>query len=421
MEADMDSQTNFPPAPNVPAEIAGDPPREVRLVPAPADDPAALAMARRGIRICRAGQAVARIVPLPADAPLHAAGIAPAALRLKRFVKWDDQAAAFLAEKTGHVLLERGRLEVLDTLEFLDDIDGATGPVQYEGQLVVQRNILDSAHVRAAGTITVHGAVEAAEVHAGGDLHVDHGICGKERGIVSAQGRLIARFITNARASSGGDMLIPNEIINSFVTCGGLLKAENGTILAGHVIALGGLHCHTAGSEAGAKTILEAGLAPERCDALQKAVATVEASLQQVRDIRAKVEPLLARAKTLTAAQKEKATELLFAADEAEAGARKELEALAQSRNLLRTCLDTRLAVAGVLYPGVIIRFPVAEGLVMTRLRGPLEIALQIRGGDAQVVVIDPYRNSTIPLAGVPGAAARTDFIRRFLAGDHTA
>jgi hypothetical protein len=393
--------------------------REVVLVPPGPDDPATLAMARRGILICRAGQAVARIIEVPFDAPAHASGIGPEELRPGRFVKWDDQAAAYVAEKPGHVLLQRGRLEVNDTLELLEDIDAATGPVQYEGQLVVHRGILDSALVKAAGAITVQGAVEAAEVHAGGDLHVHHGICGKERGAVSAAGRLTARFITNAQARSGGDMLIANEIINSHVICGGALKAENSTILGGHVIALGGIHCHTAGSEAGIKTILEAGLAPERYDDLEKIVAAAEASLQQVRDIRAKVEPLLARAKNLTAAQKEKATELLFSADEADARARKELVAAAQLRNALRTCLGTHIVVASLLCPGVTVRYPIAGGMVMARLRGPVEITLQTHGSDAQVVVIDRYHNSITPLAGVPAAPAATDFIRRLLTGDH--
>ena len=401
---------------NTPPERAGKGRREVRLISASADDPAASAMARRGIRLCRAGQPVACVVEVPADAAGGQAGPAPADLRVGRFVSWEDKAAAYVAAKAGHVWLLGARLEVDDTLELPEDVDGTTGPVHYDGTLTVQRSILDSAQIRAAGTITVHGAVEAAEVHAGGDLHVHHGVCGKERGIVSAGGRFTARFITNARATSGGDMVIANEIVNSQVTCGGVLKAENGTILAGHIISLGGIHCHTAGAEAGTRTLLEAGLAAERYDAIQTIVSAAEASLQKVREIRAKVEPLMAHAKNLTAAQKEKATELLYAADEAEASAHKNLDAVAKSKDALRTCLSSRILVSSLLHPGVIIRFPIAEGIVMTRLRGPVEIGVQTQGSNAQVVVIDRCRNSALPLPSVPGAEMRTDFVRRFLA-----
>jgi uncharacterized protein len=401
--------------PNTLGERAGVLRQEVRLIPAPAGDAAATAMARRGILLCQAGQPVARVMEVPADASAGNPG--PADLRVGRFVKWDDEAGVYVATTSGHVWLQRGRLEVEDTLEIAEDIDGSTGAVHFAGQLTAQRSILDSAQVLAGGTITVNGAVEAAEVRAEGDVHVHHGICGKERGLVAAGGRFTARFITNARATSGGDMVIANEIINSQVTCGGLLKAENGTILAGHIISLGGIHCHTAGSEAGTRTILEAGLAPERYGEIQKIVSAAEASLQRVRDIRAKVQPLMAHAKNLTAAQKEKATELLYAADEAEAHAHRDLQALAQSKDMLRTALGARILVSSLLYPGVIIRYPVAEGIVMTRLRGPVEIAVQMHGSNAEVVVVDRCRNTAVPLPGVPGAETRTDFARRFLVG----
>jgi ribosomal protein L17 len=246
---------------------------------------------------------------------------------------------------------------------------------------------------------------------------VHHGICGKEKGVATAQGRLTARFITNARVTSGGDMLIANEVVNSYLTCGGVLKVDQGTILAGHIIALADIHCHTAGSDAGARTIIEVGLAAECYDAIQKTVAAAEVSLQKAREIRGIVEPLMTHAKSLTAAQKEKATELLFAADEAEARSNKDLAVVAQSKSTLRTCLDTRIVVASLLHPGVIIRYPVAEALVDARWRGPVEIALQFHGSDAHVVVIDRCRNTATPLPNVPNADARMEFARHFLAG----
>jgi uncharacterized protein len=389
----------------------------VCLLAADPADAAAVAMARRGILICRAGQPVARVVEVASNAAGYASGTAPAELRVGQFVEWDDKSAAYVARKAGHAWLQRGRLEVEDTLELADDIDGATGAIQFEGPLTLHRNILDSASVRAAGTITVHGTIEAAEVHAGGDLHVHHGICGKEKGVASAQGRVTARFITNARVTSGGDMLIANEVVNSYLTCGGLLKVDQGTILAGHAISLGGISCHTAGSDAGARTVLEAGLAAECYDAVQKTVAAAETSLQKVQEIRKIVEPLMRHAKSLTPAQKEKATELLFAADEAEARANKDMAAVAQSKATLRTCLGTRILVSSLLHPGVIIRYPVAEAVVDARWRGPVEIALQLQGSEAHVMVIDRCRNITKPLPVVPNAEARMEFVRRFLAG----
>jgi len=391
--------------------------QEVQVLPPDPNDAPALAMARRGVRTCAAGQCVARRVETPADSPRDPQHALAAELRLGNFVVWDKQRSAFTARKAGHVWLRQGKLEVEDTLEISDDLDPTAGAVVYHGQLVLHRNVLDLAVLQATGAITVHGSIEAATVQTGGDLIVHHGICGKEKGHATAHGRIVARFITNARAISGGDMVIGKEVVNSHLVCGGLLKVEHGTILAGHVIALGGITCHTAGTEAGAKTILELGLAPERYAALAKTVTTAELSLQKARDIRGAVQPLMARAKSLTAAQKEKATELLFAADEAEAQATADLAALDQTKTALHTCLTTRISVSGMLCAGVIIRFPTAAALVTATLRGPLEIVLCTKGGEHHVAVFDPYRNTTTPLHSHPHTDGTPDMVRKILSG----
>jgi hypothetical protein len=387
----------------------------VELIPVNPNDPGTAAMARRGITCCRAGQPVARRVTAPLDAPRDPNHPLVSELRTGPFVAWDDAAGAYLARKSGHVWLLHNRLEVEDTLELPDDIDSATGPVTYEGHLVIHKNVLDSASVKAAGNITVNGAIEAAEVQSGGDMIVHHGICGKDRGVVSAKGHLSARFITNARVSTGGDIVIANEVINSNILCGGLLKVEHGTLLAGHAIAQTGILCHTAGSDVGQATILEIGLAPDRYEAMRKAIAAAETSRQKAREIRNAVEPLLARAKTLTPAQKEKATELLYSADETEAGANQAIAAFESSRTILRNAIAGQIKVSSLLHPGVQIRFPIAEGVTASRFRGPVEVALDSHGSESRVVVIDRTRNSSTPLNAPLGAVERTTPARQLL------
>ena len=398
-------------------EPAAETHQEVELIPPSPEDAAATAMARRGVLLCRSGQPVARVVEALVDAPRNPLRALRGDLRPGKFVVWDEKLTAYVARKAGHVWLRQNRLEIDDLLELSEDIDGSTGPVTYEGQLTIHRNILDLAVVTAAGNITVHGTIEAAEVHAGGELHVHHGICGKEKGHITAQGRITARFVTNARIAAGGDILISNEVVNSHLTCGSVLKVEQGTILAGHAVALGGITCHTAGSDVGVKTILEAGLAPERYTAIRNTITTAELTRQKAHEIRSAVEPLLARAKTLTAAQKEKATELLYSADEAEARANDALLALEHTKTSLQTSMNTKICVASLLHPGVIVRYPVAEGLVTMPMRGPLEIILRTTGGETHILVIDRCRNTSTPLQSLPGAEGQADIARKILYG----
>ena len=125
----------------------------------------------------------------------------------------------------------------------------------------------------------------------------------------------------------------------------------------------------------------------------------------------------MARAKSLTAAQKEKATELLFAADEAEAAANVALASLEQSKTALQSSLSAKIAVSGVLHPGVIIRFPIAEALLAVAMRGPLEIVLCTKGGATYIAAVDRCRNTSVPLPSLPSADGRVEAVRKMLAG----
>ena len=390
---------------------------EVELIAPETEDAAAVALFRLGVRLCQPGTPVARRVATLANAPRDPRHVPIGELRLGEGVDWNAGKDAYLAGKAGHAFLRQGKLDVADTLEFVEDIDAAHGKISYHGQLILHHNVLDLAHINATGNITIHGSIEAAEVHAGGDLHVHHGICGKERGHCSAVGRVTARFATNARVTSGGDMFFANEVVNSHLSCGGTLKAKNGTILSGHAVAVGGIQCHTAGSEVGVKTILEAGLSPECYAAIQHTLTHAEQSRIKAQEIKSAVEPLLARAKSLTAAQKEKATELLYAANEAESRANEALAALAKFKTSLQTCMDHRIVVSGLLHPGVIIRYPVAEALVTEPLRGVIEIALCTKGSESHIVAIDRCRNTSRPLQSLPGADGRAEMAHKIMNG----
>ncbi len=389
--------------------------QEVQLILPNTDDPSAVAMSRRGILTCKAGQAIARRVDIPGECPRDPDHILLAELRLGKHIAWDAKQGAFASDVSGRVLVRQNKIDIEEVLELTEDIDSINGILTYGGQLVLRGNVLDLATIRTTGNTVVHGSIEAAEVHTEGDLHVMHGICGKERGHASARGCITTRFVTNARATSGGNMIIANEIINSHLYCGGFLKVEHGTIVGGHAIAREGIQCHSAGSEAGVKTILEVGFPHEQYVAIEQRLITAKSHRQKAQDIRNAVGPLMARAKTLTAAQKEKATELLFAADEAETQSNEAIAAVEQSRASLLTCLGSKIILSGMLYPGVTIRFPTAEALATAQIRGPVEVVLSSKDNESQIVVIDRCRNTRIPLQPVPSVGGAVDVARRIL------
>lgn len=383
--------------------------RRVQLLWPGADDLDAAPMARRNILLCKAGQAIARIVAPNAEGAPASDGIPASSIRAGRNVTWDEASSTYIARKKGHVRLAEGVLQVEETLELAEDLDSTNGPVRFDGDIVLRRGVLDMTVVHATRDITVYGCVEAADIRAGRDITVHHGICGKEKGKVQAGGCLSARFLSNAQVNAGGDIIIENESDNSLIQCGAELRVDHGTLMSGHALASLAIHCHTAGSESAVKTILELGLPAGQRAEIQRLSDAVLSCGHKAREIRQIVEPLMARQKTLTAAQKEKATELLYSAGNLETQGQdlsRTLEALKQP---LGKAMQGVIRVASVLHPGVIIRFPTLHALVTECLRGPLTVTLSNHAGRPAVVCTDDYRGTKTILSTLdhrPSSAA---------------
>ena len=67
---------------------------------------------------------------------------------------------------SGHVILENDKIFVSNVLELVN-VDNSTGDIDYEGDVVVNGNVLAGFTVKATGDITVSGIVEGATVIAG--------------------------------------------------------------------------------------------------------------------------------------------------------------------------------------------------------------------------------------------------------------
>ena len=364
--------------------------RRVELVWPGADQPDAAQMARRHILLCKPGQIVARLV-VPKNAEPPAPDAVPfASLRLGKGVTCDEAHGQYIAQKSGYVRSKNSLLQIEETLDLSEDLDPALGPVTFDGDVILRRGVCDLVSIKCTRDLTVHGCVEAATIQAGRNVLVLHGICGKEKGVVHAGGTLTARFLSNARVLADGNVMIEKVSDNSHIQCAEL-RLDHGTILSGHAIARIGIHCQIAGSHSGVKTILELGIPPAQLAEIQRLTAAIVTFQQHAREIRNVVEPLMARQKSLTAAQKEKATELLFGADELDlkvAELTRHLETHTQS---LAGAMRGAIHVASMLFPGVIIRFPRVQALVATALRGPLTVTMGNVDGRAVVICTDDH------------------------------
>ena len=128
---------------------------------------------------------------------------------------------------------------------------------------------------------------------------------------------------------------------------------------------------------------------------MSDALAVKRQKAKEIRDI---VQPLMAHQKSLSAAQKEKATELLYMADQMDSDAQKMSQRLATLERPVQTAIAGAIRIASTLHPGVVIRFPNVRACVKDGMRGPLTLRQFVSGTQQSIVAIDDSRGTKTAL-----------------------
>ena len=110
------------------------------------------------------------------------------------------------------------------------------------------------------------------------------------------------------------------------------------------------------------------------------------------------MQPLLAHQKGLTPAQKEKATELLFSADELDTQAKESTVALELLKHPLEMSIKSTIHIFSMLHVGVIIRYPGITAAVTSSQRGPMTISLSSHDGQRVIVSQNEHGGTKIRL-----------------------
>lgn len=349
---------------------------------------------RSSVIVAEPGQPVARLVPVPED---ETPPTTPP--KLGQNVALDPDGQTIRATASGSVQFN-GKLISVQTVLQLKDVDFSTGNIDFAGDIVIAGRVADLFRIKGQN-ISIAKALEAAEIIAAGNLKVAGGIVGKEKGVCHVAGSITARYISNATIHAGVDVRAHSEIANSRVTCGGRLIVERGPLLAGHSTANGGMEVRSLGATSQIPTLVEAGVDHRVLDAAPPRLAEIEQRRKQIEKTRQIVEPLLRNAKALTAAQKERATELLYEADEQEKLVDETLNALRKQWEAATAAQRSEVVVADVLYSGVTIRFANVQTTIATPLKGPVTITTRTADNQERIVATSP-RGSMFNLESRP-------------------
>ncbi|HZZ43270.1 MAG TPA: FapA family protein [Tepidisphaeraceae bacterium] len=302
-----------------------------------------------------------------------------------------------IATSDGSVRL-RGELLSVDPLLDMDGSDESVArELEFDGDVVIQNCFRDCRSLRSTGSIWVEDAVEAAQLDVADSLYVTNAIIGKDKGRYVVGKDITCKFISAAQIISRRDIRVDGEVAISRISCIGSLVA-NGPIYGGEVSANGGIRCPVLGGAGGTTTIIECGIDAEfRTLILAKSIE-IDDNRKHVEQVRQKLAPLLSQQKHLLSSQREKATELLWEADELDSRTNKEIATLADRCKASRAMARSEIVVAETAYPGVIIRFPGVEAVINSQLQGPLTLVPRGNGQGIHIVMIDGTDGSEHPI-----------------------
>ena len=180
-----------------------------------------------------------------------------------------------------------GAVEVDAAFTVGKDVDFNIGNIDITGDLVIQGDIKSGFKVKATGEIDIAGTVEDAEIETEGTVIVKRGFIGDGHGIIRAGKDTILRFIHGQKVFAGADIYIHEESVQSELTAGGSIIAQDGkgVIIGGTARAGKTLTAKILGNNRYTKTTIivaeKAGM-QERILQLTKDLHGLEAKLNQI-------------------------------------------------------------------------------------------------------------------------------------------
>jgi len=167
-----------------------------------------------------------------------------------------------IADMDGHVVKRGNSVEVVPLLVVKGDVDYSTGNIDFIGSVQIGGDVKSGFSVKARDDIEIEGFVEDAVIEAGGNVELKSGFGGKGDGIITAGGKIIAKFCENQSVRCGEDIVFCEYIMHCNVeTKGALIVTENkGLIVGGEVFAIKGVEAKIIGNKHYTPTRIHAGV-----------------------------------------------------------------------------------------------------------------------------------------------------------------
>jgi uncharacterized protein (DUF342 family) len=276
-----------------------------------------------------------------------------------------------IADVSGQIIIQNGRIDINPSLEIRGHVDNSTGNIDFNGQVIIQGNVLTGFEVKAQGNIEIYGVCEGATLITDSDIVIGRGAQGMERAVLQAAGNITAKFLEGCNVTAKGNVYA-DSILNSTVNSGGevILEGRRGLLTGGKLVAASKLVAKTIGSPMGTATVIEVGNKPEAINSMKDMMVEYEKTRKEFEKVN--------QAVTLLSSQQKKGQlnderkQLLMKMLNAKLTYREKLNNLQvqiEEANLSVTSNDGTVSASNMIQPGVKVTIGNAQLNVRDRIQ----------------------------------------------------
>ena len=291
-------------------------------------------------------------------------------LKGKGFERRDDN--TYVALMSGKIETQNDRVVILPVHELSGNADLSSGNIDFHGDVVIHGSVESGVIVKASGTITVDGIVEACTLEAGKDIILRSGMLGGNKASVKTKGSITAKFFEFTRIECAGDIRA-DVLMDGQVQCFGkiIMNGKRGSIIGGLTHGVCGIEVTTLGNDAEKKTVIMAGASPEgyaKLRQLEKTIQELSQGLAQIEEGLRKFEEL-EKARGVSYKDDPRRVTLLRIKIRDTATLAHSKEEAKQLRNLIESASGACVTVLRETYPGAVIQIEDTKLLVQNYVK----------------------------------------------------
>lgn len=208
--------------------------------------------------------------------------------KIGKNVKFNDEKDKIYANVEGQlVLTENNKINIFPLYEVRGDLGFDIGNIDFVGTVIIKGNVPDGFIINAAGEIKIYGNVEGAELRAGGNIFIQHGIIGHNKSFIESKKSLTVSYILDANVRVEEDVNVIKSIMHSKVSAGSKINCVNGKgiIVGGTVQAGDSVIANVIGNDLNTVTSIEVGINPlirEEMNNIKKEKKSLEESMGKI-------------------------------------------------------------------------------------------------------------------------------------------